>query len=212
MEAWATPRQNSMVTMAAGGDSGWARAVAPRMGYPSPTLSIPYCARTRTAAARILAQRGRRRWACRGGNLIPIGYCTIRVPIQSPDSHSLEPNFSKVSLVTHSTLCSKVSELQTSYNSTIGIGLIWALDQGLIQPQRWLCYTENLNFRVKPAWQSNFRLYYLQYFLNNNAHILKQSCSPMLGLQVWCGDLGQNLFCLKVTRSQRWPQYTEIQT
>jgi hypothetical protein len=61
MEAWATPWQNSLVTVAASEDSGWARAVAPRMGYPSLTLSIPYCARTRMAAAQILAQRGRRR-------------------------------------------------------------------------------------------------------------------------------------------------------
>jgi hypothetical protein len=51
-------------------NSGWAWEMAPRTGYPSPTLSTPYRPRIRTAVALILAQRGRRRWASRAGNLI----------------------------------------------------------------------------------------------------------------------------------------------
>jgi hypothetical protein len=42
-------------------NSGWAWEMAPRTGYPSPTLSTPYRPRIRTAVALILAQRGRRR-------------------------------------------------------------------------------------------------------------------------------------------------------
>jgi hypothetical protein len=61
MEAWATLRQNSMVTVAAGEVSGWTQGTVPRMRRLTPTLSISYRARTRTAAALILAQRGRRR-------------------------------------------------------------------------------------------------------------------------------------------------------
>ena len=61
MEAWATPRQDSMVTVAAGEVSGWTQGTVPRMRRLTPPLSISYRARTRTAAARILAQRGRRR-------------------------------------------------------------------------------------------------------------------------------------------------------
>jgi len=122
--------------------------------------------------------------------------------ISAPDSHSLGPNLSKVSLVTHSTLCSKVLKLQTSYNSTIGMKLIWALDQGLIHTQSRPCYTEKLSFRMNPAWQSNLGWDFLQFFLNNNAHTFKQSCSPMFGLQLWCGDLGQKPYALKVTKPQ----------
>jgi hypothetical protein len=60
----------------------------------------------------------------RVGDLIRLVTVPWDMFISVPDSHSLGPNFSKVSLVTHSTLCSKVSELQTSYNSTIEIELI----------------------------------------------------------------------------------------
>ena len=59
-------------------------------------------------------------------------------------------------------------------------------------------------------WQPDFELNYLSNTLNNYAYHLKQSCSPLIDLQIWCGDLGQNLLCLEVTRSQRWAQYTEI--
>jgi hypothetical protein len=34
----------------------------------------------------------------------------------------------------------------------------------------------------------------------------------MLGLQIWCGDLGQILINLKDARAQSWSNHTEIQT
>jgi hypothetical protein len=62
------------------------------------------------------------------------------------------------------------------------------------------------------VWQSNFGLVFLQFFYNNQRGCLHQSYSPIIALQNWCGDLGQNPFCLEVTRPQRWTHYTEIQT
>jgi hypothetical protein len=47
--------------VAAGEVSGWTRGRVPRMSHLTPELSVPYRPRTRTAAARVLAQRGRRR-------------------------------------------------------------------------------------------------------------------------------------------------------
>jgi hypothetical protein len=94
------------------------------------------------------------------------------------DRQSLGLIFSQIYMVTNLRLCSKFVELQTSNTLTIGVELIWALDQGWIHTQSWPCYTEKRNFRMKPAWQSSFEHNYLQYFLNNYAHTLKQSCSP----------------------------------
>jgi hypothetical protein len=82
IEAWATPRQNLLVTVAASEDSGWAWEMAPRTGYPSPMLSTLYHARIRTTAARIYEQRGRRRWDCHAGGLIHFSYCTLAPFIQ----------------------------------------------------------------------------------------------------------------------------------
>jgi hypothetical protein len=96
MEAWATPRQNSLVTVAAGEDSGWAWVVAPRMGYPSPTLSIPYYARTRTAATHPTPRW--RPYRRRGADSYPLPRCTVPWPASS-DSLSVHvwggfsPNF-----------------------------------------------------------------------------------------------------------------------
>jgi hypothetical protein len=59
--AWVTPRQGHWVTVAVGEVSGWTQGTVPRLRRLTPTLSISDRARTRTTAARILAQRGRRR-------------------------------------------------------------------------------------------------------------------------------------------------------
>jgi hypothetical protein len=90
--------------------------------------------------------------------------------------------------------------------------LIWALDQGLIHIQSRPCYTEKLSFRMNPAWQSNLGWDFLQFFLNNNAHTFKQSCSPIVGLQSWCDDLGQKPYALQVTKPQSGAFNTKFQT
>jgi len=69
----------------------------------------------------------------------------------APDSQDLGQVFSKCFMATHPKLCIKVVVLHTSYNSTIEIELIWALDQGLIHTQSRPCYTEKLSFRMNPA-------------------------------------------------------------
>jgi hypothetical protein len=101
-----------------------------------------------------------------------------QVPFRWTDRAILGPNFSKVSLVTHSTLCSKVAELQTSYNSTIGIKLSWALDHAQNRAWSWCQSTISLKIQTLTSWQPDFKHDYLQIFLNNYAHTLKQSCSP----------------------------------
>jgi hypothetical protein len=45
-------------------------------------------------------------------------------------------------------------------------------------------------FRLKMTWQPDFGSDYLQFLHNNYAYTIKQSCSPLIGLQIWCGDLG----------------------
>jgi hypothetical protein len=77
-----------MVTVAAGEDSGWTQGTVPRMRRLTLTQSISYRARTRTAAAQILAQGGHRRWASRAGVLILSGYCTMGSPFSPSDSPS----------------------------------------------------------------------------------------------------------------------------
>jgi hypothetical protein len=57
---------------------------------------------------------------------------------------------------------------------------------------------------IESAWQPIFRLNYLQYSLNNFAHSLKQSCSPMIGFQLWCDHLTWILTILKATQPQSW--------
>jgi hypothetical protein len=62
--------------------------------------------------------------------------------IQSPDRASLSHFFSDFQMATHPVTYSKVVELYTIYNSTIGTELIGSLDHGWIHTQSWPCYTE----------------------------------------------------------------------
>jgi len=124
--------------------------------------------------------------------------------ISAPDSHSLGPILSKVSLVTHSTLCSKVSKLQTSYNSTIGIELIWALDPNQNRAQSSPHSTVTLKFNFKQSDSPSLIGVFLQISHKTMAWILKQSCSPMIGLQTCCGHFGQIPYILKDTGLQSW--------
>jgi hypothetical protein len=59
-------------------------------------------------------------------------------------------------------------------------------------------------FQTKPVWQPDFRLKYLWIFLNKWAYNLKQSCSPLIGLQTCGGHFGQNPYILKDTGLQSW--------
>jgi hypothetical protein len=56
------------------------------------------------------------------------------------------------------------------------------------------------DFQTYPTWQPDFRLTYLNISLNNYAYTFKQSCSPIVELQFWCGDLGQKPYALQVTK------------
>jgi hypothetical protein len=91
-------------------NSGWARAVAPRMGCPAPTLSIPDDARTWTAATRVLAQRGRRRRVCRtSGHIRSVAALYHgRVAFRQPDSQFWSPILSQFRVVTKLAPCTKL--------------------------------------------------------------------------------------------------------
>ena len=60
--------------------------------------------------------------------------------------------------------------------------------------------------QTSTTWQPIFECIFLQFLHNNHAYTLKQSYSPSIELQSWCGDLGQKPYNLKVTKPQRWAQ------
>jgi hypothetical protein len=105
------------VTVATGEVSGWTRGRVPRMRYLTPALSVPYRARIRTAAARIFAQRGRRRWAHNAGSLIHIRALYHGVSsVSRPDRASWSSIYSWFCVVTRLPLCTKVIDLQLIFN------------------------------------------------------------------------------------------------
>jgi hypothetical protein len=65
-------------------------------------------------------------------------------------------------------------------------------------------------FSLQTAWQPIFGCIFLHIFHNNSVASLKQSCSPLIYIQNWCGDLGQNPYGLKVTRPQSWANITNF--
>jgi hypothetical protein len=76
-----------------------------------------------------------------------IGYCTMGCFFSMPDSHSLGPILSPFLMASHPKICSKAVELQTSYISTIGTELSWALDHAWIPVQSHCSCTVSLSFR-----------------------------------------------------------------
>jgi hypothetical protein len=82
--------------------------------------------------------------------------------------------FSKFSLATHPRPCIKVVVLHTSYNSTIGLEHIWALNQGGIHTQSWLCYTEYLNFRLNQPDSQSLGLIISNIFLTTLLTLLSK--------------------------------------
>jgi hypothetical protein len=130
----------------------------------------------------------------------------------APDSQVLGQFSSQISMATSPSLCIKVVVLHTSYKSTIGIKLSWALDHAQNWAWSWCLSTVSLKIQTLTAWQPDFEHDYLQIFLNTYAHTLKQSCSPLFGLQFWCGDLGQKPYSLKFTKLKSWAHNNVFQT
>jgi hypothetical protein len=132
----------------------------------------------------------RRRWAER---LIwsVSGYYTMGKPIQSPDRAICRVGYSRFCAVTWSSPFSKVLALRSSYNIFIAILSKFLLNPAWIHAQSHNSCTVSLKFRPQTAWQPDFVFDYLQFLCNNQRGCLHQSCSPTIGLQNWCGDLGQ---------------------
>jgi hypothetical protein len=90
-------------------NSGWARAVAPRMGCPAPTLSIPDCARTRAAI-----NVGELSWR---SDLL--SYCSIAFVLQSPEPTIFLPHYLRIFVdnkaVFLNRICSLYFNLQSCY-------------------------------------------------------------------------------------------------
>jgi hypothetical protein len=75
-------------------------------------------------------------------------YCTIAFFFSAPDNQGLGPNFFQISMVTRPDLCSKVIELQTSYNFAIAAVAKFLLNQAWIHAQSLCGCTVSLKFRL----------------------------------------------------------------
>jgi hypothetical protein len=128
------------------------------------------------------------------------------------DRASLGHIFSNICMRTSSTLCT------ISYRPTVNLQLCHNAYHQIVTESHSKssskftpshCYWK---FSPGIAWQPDFEGDYLQFFLNNYAYTFKQSCSPMIGLQFWCGDLGQKPYILKDTKLKSWAHNTVFQT
>jgi hypothetical protein len=107
-------------------------------------------------------------------------------------------------------ICSKVVVLSSIYIFAIMCTHKKSLDPLQNRAQNSSQNTVSLNFRPQAVWQSNLGWDFLHISHKNMAWILKQSCSPIIGLQTCCGHFGQKPYALKVTKPQSWANITEI--
>jgi hypothetical protein len=103
-------------------------------------------------------------------------------PIRWTDREIWSMIYSQFCVVTKLALCTKIIAWQTSYNFVTAILIKFSTIQAWIHTQSWLYFTENLNFRMDQPDSQTWGLIISDFFLNNYAHNLKQSCSPMIGL------------------------------
>jgi hypothetical protein len=95
-----------------------------------------------------------RRQSVAGGKVAALASWSISATVLSgslfsrPDRAPWSTFFSQISMATSPSLCIKLVVLHTSYKSTIGIKLIWALDQGQTDSQTWVQVTAYLKFRL----------------------------------------------------------------
>jgi hypothetical protein len=73
-----------------------------------------------------------------------------------------------------------------------------------IQVHRWS------RFSLKVGWQSNFMSIFLQFLYNSWARSFNQTYTPILPLQTYCIDLGQNLHGWRNTRFQCQLNHTDF--
>jgi hypothetical protein len=127
-------------------------------------------------------------------------HCTIEFFFSAPDSQGLGSNLSQYSMATSWLASNKVVVWWSNNNLVIASMAKFLLDQGWFLVQSWLSITVSLNFRLQTPWQSDFECVFLPFLHNNYAYTLKQSYSPLIELQNFCGDLGQKPYNLRVTK------------
>jgi hypothetical protein len=126
----------------------------------------------------------------------------------SPFSPSDSPSWSLISfdfyVAPELAFCIKVVVPPTSYKFCYGNHSQICTGSQL----NWLSNLEQSHCQLKvqtiSVWHSNFNWVFLPTSHKIMAWILKQSCSPMLGLQLWCGHLTWILIILKATQPQNW--------
>jgi hypothetical protein len=153
-----------------------------------------------------------------GGEAVALAISSISaiVPSRSvsgrPDRALWSSIFSQIHMATWSTLCSKIVEQYTIYNIAIWCCHKKPLDHVWNWAWSWCQSTVSLKIQTLTAWHPDFEHDYLQIFHKNMACTLKQNCSPLFALQLWCGALGQKPYTLKVTKPQSWVHNTVFQT
>jgi hypothetical protein len=165
-----------------------------------------------TAVAWITARSSVVKIFCRGRSDPQPSTVPWRVFVRQPDRATSGKFLSIFLLTTSSSVCTKVVDQCSSYNVAITTIAKFLLNHVQICAQSSCSALSVWNIRLKMIWQPNFGSAYLQFLHNNYAHTLKQRCSHLLGLQVWCGDLRQFLTNLKVNKLQSWAYNTKIQT
>jgi hypothetical protein len=134
----------------------------------------------------------------------PIRLLYHGIAIQSSWQPKLELDFLRFLCGTRTSLlhqsCSATYQLQVCYGNHSQICTGSQLN--------WLSNLEQSHCQLKvqtiSVWQSNFNWVFLPTSHKIMAWILKQSCSPMLGPQLWCGHLTRILIILKATQPQSW--------
>jgi hypothetical protein len=114
-----------------------------------------------------------------------------RARFSYPDRATSGQFFSNFCITTSSSLCTKVADQCSSYNVSITTIAKFLLNHVQICAQSSCSAVSVWKFRLKMTWQPDFECDYLQILHNNLAYTLKQNCSPLFALQLWCGALGQ---------------------
>jgi hypothetical protein len=112
--------------------------------------------------------------------------------------------FSQFHVTTGPSLCIKIVVLHTSYNFATWCCHKKSLNSIQNRAQSSSHNTVILKFKPQTVWQPIFDWVFLQISHKTMAWILKQSCSPKIDLQLWCGHLSWILTILKATQPQSW--------
>jgi hypothetical protein len=155
-------------------------------------------------------RRDRQRWGLCAGSLIQFSYCTMANGIQLAWQTDLKLDFLLF-------LFGNPSEaLQQNCSTIYHLHLCFSIPRQILTGlwSKWLtnlvlghCHSE---IQTSTAWQPIFGSSFLQFLLNNYSYTLKQSCSPFIELQSWCGALRWILTDLNVIKLQGWAYNTDF--